>query len=64
MTLSNKQIGGIVAIVFGILVLILPNLVNYLIAIFLIVWGIICFIPSKKKINKKRALPFFCFTHH
>jgi len=49
MKLNQKQWGGLVAIVFGILILILPSIVNYLIAIFLVVWGTITLIPIKKK---------------
>jgi predicted membrane protein len=52
MKLTNKQIIAIIAIIFGILVLILPDFLNYLIALFLIVYGIISLIPSKKKTKK------------
>jgi len=49
MSLNSKQLGGIIAIVFGILIFILPSIVNYLIALFLIIWGVVSFIPMKKK---------------
>ena len=52
MKLTNKQIIAIIAIIFGILVLILPDFLNYLVALFLIVYGIISLIPSKKKAKK------------
>lgn len=48
MKINTKQINGILAIVFGILIFALPNVVNYLVALFLIIWGVISFIPNKK----------------
>ena len=48
MKLDPKQINGILAIIFGILIFALPNVVNYLIALFLVIWGVVSFIPNKK----------------
>jgi Protein of unknown function (DUF3096) len=41
MDLSNAHIQPIVAIIAGILVLLMPRLLNYIVAIALIVWGLI-----------------------
>ncbi|MFA6437300.1 MAG: DUF3096 domain-containing protein [Candidatus Paceibacterota bacterium] len=52
MKLTNKQITAVIAIIIGILVLIFPNFLNALVALFLIAYGIISLIPSKKKAKK------------
>jgi len=48
MKFDTKQIVGILGIVFGVLVFVLPEIVNYLIALFLIIWGVVNLIPTKK----------------
>jgi len=48
MKIDTKQINGVIAVVFGVLVFALPNVVNYLIALFFIIWGIVALIPTKK----------------
>ena len=41
-TLKMPRIGvAVLAMVFGILILFMPTLLNYLVAVFLIVWGIL-----------------------
>jgi len=49
MKLDAKQLASILAIVFGILIFALPDILQYLVALFFIIWGIIGFIPAKKK---------------
>ena len=41
MTLTAEHLSPIVALIAGILILILPSLLNYLVAIYLIVTGLI-----------------------
>ncbi|MFC1972314.1 hypothetical protein ACFLVE_02775 [Chloroflexota bacterium] len=45
--LSNKIVVGIIAIVAGIIVLINPAIIAWVIGIFLIVWGILTILGKK-----------------
>ena len=45
--LVNKMIIGIIAIVAGIIVLIYPAIIAWIIGIFLIVWGILTLLGKK-----------------
>ena len=42
MTLTDANITPLVALIAGILILILPRLLNYIVAIYLIIIGVIC----------------------
>jgi len=43
----SKVVIGIIAIVAGILILVWPDLVRWIIGIFLIVWGVLTFLGKK-----------------
>lgn len=43
---SAQLLWGIVSIIFGIIVLIFPKIINYLIALYLIIVGILMVLPS------------------
>jgi len=45
--LANKMVVGIIAIVAGIIVLINPAIIAWVIGIFLIVWGILTILGKK-----------------
>jgi len=44
--LSAQLIGGVLALIFGIVVLLFPKIVNYLIAFYLIIIGILGIVGS------------------
>ncbi len=47
MKLSNSVIIGIVAIIAGILVLVWPDFIRWIVGIFLIVWGALTILGKK-----------------
>ncbi len=44
----SKIVIGIIAIVAGILILVLPDLLRWIVGIFLIVWGIVSMLGKKE----------------
>ena len=47
MKFSNNLIMGLLAILAGILVIVMPELIRWIVGIFLIVWGILVLIGQK-----------------
>ena len=47
MKFSNNLIMGLLAILAGILVILMPELIRWIVGIFLIVWGILVLIGQK-----------------
>ena len=47
MKISNNLLMGVLAIVAGVLVIIWPELIRWIIGIFLIVWGIMTVLGNK-----------------
>jgi len=45
----NEQPGYVLAIVFGIIIFIVPSIVAYLIALFLVIWGILGVVQSLQR---------------
>lgn len=43
----SKMVLGIIAIVAGVLILVWPNLLGWIVAIFLIIWGILTIMGKK-----------------
>ena len=43
----SKMVLGIIAIVAGVLILVLPNLLGWIVAIFLIIWGTLTIMGKK-----------------
>jgi uncharacterized membrane protein YfcA len=44
---ANKVLVGIIAILAGVLILILPELLRWIVGIFLIIWGVLTFLGKK-----------------
>jgi len=49
MKFNIKQASSILIIVFGILIIVFQNLLEILLALFFITWGIVGLLPKKKK---------------
>ena len=45
----NNILGYVLAVVFGIIIFIVPSIVAYLIALFLVIWGILGIVQSLRK---------------
>jgi uncharacterized membrane protein HdeD (DUF308 family) len=45
--LGNKMLMGIIAILAGIIVLVAPHIIEWVIGIFLIVWGVLTILGRK-----------------
>jgi len=45
----NNVGGYVLAVVFGIIIFIVPSIVAYLIALFLVIWGILGIVQSLQK---------------